>query len=284
MKQNNILKFTREELYAIGALRKAAIKSFRSPWVLMLLFGVTALVAFVAPRAIVTDSIILLWIGTGALSVVSVTYQILTGPLLVVLFARNQVSVLLTLMLNNVVSVALLTYLAMPAASPEYVEQHGWLSVTARVYTVLYLLSWAFIHVYLTLMDRIFGNILSKANMPIQIFPQIREDSVEEIQTLLPANVRGSIRYIQAQDKYVQVATSTGNHLLSMPLNMAISQIDTRRGMRVHRSLWISWAEIERVVYENGNPRIIGKDGAVWPVSRKHVKQVKSNLIDRDGS
>lgn len=282
MKQNNILKFTREELYAIGALRKAAIKSFRSPWVLMLLFGVTALVAFVAPRAIVTDSIILLWIGTGALSVVSVTYQILTGPLLVVLFARNQVSVLLTLMLNNVVSVALLTYLAMPAASPEYVEQHGWLSVTARVYTVLYLLSWAFIHVYLTLMDRIFGNILSKANMPIQIFPQIREDSVEEIQTLLPANVRGSIRYIQAQDKYVQVATSTGNHLLSMPLNMAISQIDTRRGMRVHRSLWISWAEIERVVYENGNPRIIGKDGAVWPVSRKHVKQVKSNLIDRD--
>lgn len=284
MKQNNILKFTREELYAIGALRRAAIKSFRSPWVLMLLFGVTALVAFVAPRAIVTDSIILLWIGTGALSVVSVTYQILTGPLLVVLFARNQVSVLLTLMLNNVVSVALLTYLAMPAASPDYVEQQGWLGVTARVYTVLYLLSWAFIHVYLTLMDRIFGNILSKANMPIQIFPQIREDSVEEIQTLLPANVRGSIRYIQAQDKYVQVATSTGNHLLSMPLNMAISQIDTRRGMRVHRSLWISWAEIERVVYENGNPRIIGKDGAVWPVSRKHVKQVKSNLIDRDGS
>lgn len=282
MKQNNVLKITREELYAIGALRRAAIRSFRSPWVALLLLGVTALVAFVAPRAIVTDSIVLLWVGTGALSLVSVCYQILTGPFLVVLFARQRVSVLLTLMLNSVVAVALLTYLALPAASPDYVEIHGFPSVVARIYMVLYLLSWAFIHVYLTLMERIFGNILSKANMPIQIFPQIRESTLEELQKLLPADIRGPIRYIQAQDKYVQVGTQNGSHLLSMPLSLAISQIDTRRGMRVHRSLWICWSEIDRVVYENGNPRIVGKDGTIWPVSRKHVKQVKATVQERD--
>lgn len=271
-----------QEVVAVRALRKAAIQSFGTPWILSLFLGITALIAFVAPKALPTDSILLIWLGTGGIAVVSVVYQITTGPWFVVIFARRHYSVLFSLIINSLIDVVLLTALAMPAISPEFIAEHGFIDVAFRVYMVLFLLTWAFVHVYLTLMENIFADILAKANLPTRIFPQFRTEKTDALQKLLPNNVRGPVRYIQAQDKYVQVATFNGNHLLPMPLSQAVSKIDPQSGMRVHRSLWISWEEVDRVVYENGNPRIIGKDGEVWPVSRKHVKQLKSELLDRE--
>ncbi len=54
--------------------------------------------------------------------------------------------------------------------------------------------------------------------------------------------------------------------------------------MRVHRSLWLSWAEMDRLIYENGNPRVIATNGAIWPVSRAHAPQLKRALVERAGT
>ncbi|MFY0596939.1 MAG: LytTR family transcriptional regulator [Cognatishimia sp.] len=280
MRRQILTAFTENERVAIRGLRKAAVLSFGTAWVQLLTLGITAFVAFVAPRAIPTDSILTLWTGTIGLALVSISYQLITGPIIAVFMARLRVTVLISLILNSVIDILILTAIAYFAISEEHFAEHGVLNALARVYVVLFLLTWAFIQVYLSLMQNIFGTIFAESNIPVRFFPQFRQHCSEELQELLPAHLRGPIRYMQAQDKYVQVVTDKGSHLLSTPLTAAISKIDQNRGMRVHRSLWVGWAEIERIVYENGNPRIIGVDGTVWPVSRKHVKHIKATLRD----
>lgn len=280
------ITFSGAEREAIRKLRRLAIVSFRRPSVLLLLVGVSSFITFGAPQAVPTDSTPVLWAISMLLLIISTILHILFSPYLVVMLGRRQISCLSSLLIASVIFNSLATLLVAPFLADSYIQDYGIFGALIRVFIVLNLLSWAFIHVYVTLIEKPIAAILADANMPIQIFPQIRYRRIEALQSHLSANTRGSIRYLQAQDKYVQVVTANGSQLLSMSLTAAIAEIDPQRGMRVHRSLWMSWDEIKGLIYENGNPRIIAMDDKVWPVSRKHVKFVKAALQKRetDGS
>lgn len=101
---------------------------------------------------------------------------------------------------------------------------------------------------------------------------------IEPLQAKLPAQIRGQVLQLKAEGKYVHVITEKGKQLLPMSLSRAIENLQPEQGLRIHRSHWVSWSQMERIVYENGNPRLVTVSTEVLPVSRNRLKQVKSHL------
>ncbi len=87
-----------------------------------------------------------------------------------------------------------------------------------------------------------------------------------------------NIRAIQVEDKYLKIYTDRGVHQLTQSLSAATENLDQSLGMRVHRSVWLSWQEMAQITYENGNPRMIGQSGQIWPVSRNKVPEIKGGM------
>lgn len=106
----------------------------------------------------------------------------------------------------------------------------------------------------------------------------------EQIQGLLLAPVRGAVLQIVAENKYIRVTTQNGEQLLSMSLTAAEEKLDPARGMRIHRSVWLAWDAMGRIIYENGNPRIFATTGTVHPISRKNVKMIRERQEGRDAA
>ena len=99
--------------------------------------------------------------------------------------------------------------------------------------------------------------------------------SLEPLQYKLPASKRGVILRLHAENQYVNVVTDKGQHLVRATLKEAIEGIHARKGLRVHRSLWIREDEIVELFYDNGNPRILDTQNLNHPVSRKMVATIK---------
>lgn len=106
----------------------------------------------------------------------------------------------------------------------------------------------------------------------------------ERIQGFLLAPVRGPILQIVAENKYIRVTTQNGEQLLSMSLTAAEEKLDPTRGMRIHRSVWLAWDAMGRIIYENGNPRILATTGTVHPISRKNVKLIRERQKRREAA
>ncbi|MEM7438824.1 MAG: LytTR family DNA-binding domain-containing protein [Pseudomonadota bacterium] len=96
-----------------------------------------------------------------------------------------------------------------------------------------------------------------------------------ELLGALPPMKRGTVLEVSAIDKYVELRTDKGTHLLRMPLKKAVSYLQSCRGELVHRSHWVAFDEMDSVFYEKGNPRLRLMDGSVRPISRKAIDRVK---------
>lgn len=104
---------------------------------------------------------------------------------------------------------------------------------------------------------------------------------LDPLQTDLPESIRGPVQFIEVHDNRITVTTDKGAHSLQMSLISAIQRLKTSQGLRIHRSIWINETQMDRLFYENGNPRLAVKSGASWPVSRTMVGEIKRTLKAR---
>lgn len=97
-----------------------------------------------------------------------------------------------------------------------------------------------------------------------------------QLQPLLPAKKQGKVLRMTAANQYVQVFTEKGEALVRLSLNEATRLVPETSGLRVHRSHWIAKKNICDFWFENGNPRLKDRDGAIIPVSRSMADEVRT--------
>ncbi|MEM8749713.1 MAG: LytTR family DNA-binding domain-containing protein [Pseudomonadota bacterium] len=100
----------------------------------------------------------------------------------------------------------------------------------------------------------------------------------DQFQTHLPEAVKGQVLLLKAANQYVEVITENGTCDLRMTLTNAIDLMGSHEGVQVHRSVWVHRSQMESLIYDRGNPRLIGIDGNRYPVSRNRVAAVRELL------
>ncbi len=101
------------------------------------------------------------------------------------------------------------------------------------------------------------------------------------LEMMLPPESRAPVRRIEAQNQYVRVITETGETLLRMSLTEAESLLPAGNGLRIHRSIWMRTADMDELVFREGNPRLRDAERKEFPVSRKKVGELRRILERR---
>lgn len=121
----------------------------------------------------------------------------------------------------------------------------------------------------------------------------IREDDELKYLRKIPVKSRertllvdaAEIDWIESEDYYVRLHTSSGNHLLRASLSSLEQQLDPRRFLRVHRSAIVNLERVREL-----RPLFKGacvlrlSDGSSLRVSRSRRRQVEKTLMPRLGS
>lgn len=87
---------------------------------------------------------------------------------------------------------------------------------------------------------------------------------------------RGAIVSLSVQDHYVQVTTTNGDSLLLMRLSDAIAETAPVPGLQVHRSHWVSLAQVTSVKRRGDKGVVTLRDGRDIPISRTYLKAVRN--------
>ncbi len=80
---------------------------------------------------------------------------------------------------------------------------------------------------------------------------------------------------IKAEEHYVRVYTPAGEEMRLCRFSDAIADMDSRIGLRVHRSYWVNLSAVERVERQNGRWEILLTNGVRIPVSQRYHEVVK---------
>ncbi|MEM9967078.1 MAG: LytTR family DNA-binding domain-containing protein [Pseudomonadota bacterium] len=95
---------------------------------------------------------------------------------------------------------------------------------------------------------------------------------------LLPHHLRAAVVRIEAANQYSIVWTTAGQTMLRLTLKELEAMVPEGKGLRVHRSHWASFDCMAGVRFQNGNPRLLLKNGDVIPVSRAKLRLIKPHL------
>jgi len=80
---------------------------------------------------------------------------------------------------------------------------------------------------------------------------------------------------IRREGRGVVVDTNDGEHTLKSTLAEVLAQVDPKQGLRVHRSYWVAHSFAERVVYVDGNPKLVCRDNRAIPINRDAARILK---------
>jgi hypothetical protein len=102
------------------------------------------------------------------------------------------------------------------------------------------------------------------------------QTSRPDILDRLPLKLRKSEIYaISAEDHYVRVHTSDGDHMILMRLTDAIKEASPLTGHKTHRSWWVAEAGVDNAKRKDGKIILTLKNGLTAPVSRSGQKPIK---------
>lgn len=88
------------------------------------------------------------------------------------------------------------------------------------------------------------------------------------------------IDYIEAQDDYVQIHADGKSHLKNQRLAELEAQLDGARFLRIHRSIIVNLARIDRIEQATRDSYVaVLKDGNRLPVSRSGYQKVRAALL-----
>lgn len=86
---------------------------------------------------------------------------------------------------------------------------------------------------------------------------------------------RAPLVHLEAQDHYLRVVTELGEQLVLMRLGDAVALLPPDLGLQVHRSHWVAFDAIEDVQKRNSGQDVLLKNGAVVPVSRARMAELR---------
>ena len=81
-----------------------------------------------------------------------------------------------------------------------------------------------------------------------------------------------------AQNQYTLIQREGTQELVRKTLAEIIDEMPSDHGFRIHRSHWLRADQIDKVVYRNGNPRVVDRMGNELPLSRTKVDEVRGHL------
>jgi hypothetical protein len=92
----------------------------------------------------------------------------------------------------------------------------------------------------------------------------------------LPARLGRDIVQLEAQQHYLRVVTTRGEHLLLHGLAPAMAELARCgiAGMQIHRSVWVAWAHVERLDLRPGSHAAVLRDGRRLPIGRRRARDV----------
>ncbi|CTQ55014.1 Response regulator of the LytR/AlgR family protein [Roseibium album] len=93
--------------------------------------------------------------------------------------------------------------------------------------------------------------------------------------------LEGSLLRVEAQEHYVRLVGQFESRMMLYRFNDIVSELSSELGMQVHRSHWVAFDAMERLLRENGRLWLSAKDGIKIPVSRKYVEEVRSHIAIR---
>ena len=99
-----------------------------------------------------------------------------------------------------------------------------------------------------------------------------------EFVSKLPAALRRDILALEAEDHYVRVHTLHGSALILMRLADAAALIDSRLGLRVHRSWWVAKDGVRALERPSGRTIARLVDGTAVPISRTRLPAARTAL------
>ena len=94
----------------------------------------------------------------------------------------------------------------------------------------------------------------------------------------LPRHLGKKLLHLSSQDHYVEAVTDLGSELILMRFSDALRELDSAKGMQIHRAHWIAFNAIKRPIKQDGKLLIEMADGIRFPVSRTYLKAVKQAL------
>jgi hypothetical protein len=97
----------------------------------------------------------------------------------------------------------------------------------------------------------------------------------------LPAAIGRDVVYLMAELHYLRVVTTGGKALVLYNLRDAIDELPADSGIQTHRSFWVAFTHIEKVVTRDGRTVLSMHDGSEVPVSRRQASRVKGELASR---
>ncbi len=109
---------------------------------------------------------------------------------------------------------------------------------------------------------------------PGQPVPVASEPATPEFMKRVPAQRRGTIILIKAEDHYLKVMTSKGDSLIHYRLSDAIAEMPLESGIRVHRSYWVARDAIASVEPAGRKLRMMLVNGVEIPVSLSYKQPV----------
>lgn len=90
----------------------------------------------------------------------------------------------------------------------------------------------------------------------------------------LPTRLGRDIVFVEAQEHYLRIVTSRGEHLLLQGLAHAVTELEQNGfdGIQIHRSVWVAWKHVENVDVRTGAISVAVSTGASWKISRRRAK------------
>lgn len=102
-------------------------------------------------------------------------------------------------------------------------------------------------------------------------------------QSKLPEKSR--VQTLKAAEHYIEVVTDCGSDLVRYRFNDAIREMDALgTGGQVHRSWWVSWDSVARIVHRGSGLDLVLHDGRTIPVSHAWKNEVRRRCSDRGRS
>ncbi|MCH2250879.1 MAG: LytTR family transcriptional regulator [Cognatishimia sp.] len=112
--------------------------------------------------------------------------------------------------------------------------------------------------------------------------PKDLQPPVVPLMERLPLDKRGELVALSVEDHYVRVKTTAGVEMILMRLSDAIRETGETWGDQVHRSHWVSYAQVASARREGDRAILTMKDGADVPVSRANLPKIReARLLPR---
>lgn len=108
--------------------------------------------------------------------------------------------------------------------------------------------------------------------------PAEKHDRESGYQRHLEPPLANPVLRAEAQEHYVRLTTATENRMVLYRFNDIVAELPTDTGMQVHRSHWVAFETMARLVREDGRLWLELTDGERIPVSRKYAEDVRAKV------